>query len=1203
MFKAKNLPFFYLRMLRTAGFPAVGAVLTLSILFIICLMPFLFPKSIAYGETLPSNDLLQFRAGSQVIGFGPEKIHIAGMGYLLTEEFVGAQKVAPVASDSCGKQAEQSAKKGAPALVNVSYPDLWDGITVNYRNSNGAMESVYHIQPKSDAGKIRLRYNAEPEIQRDGQLRFNNPADRGYFTITAPVAWQEIDDRKVKVDVAFVKHEDNTIGFKIGEYDKTHSLVIDPTYQWNAFYGSDGYDAAYEIALDGSGNIYVTGVSAVSWGSPLNPHSGADDIVVMKLNSSGFLQWNTFFGSADYDDGYGIALDSGGNIYVTGVSAATWGSPLNPHSGNDDIMVMKLNNVGVRQWHAFYGGGSYDWGNGIAVDSGGNIYVVGSSEATWGSALNPHNGDDDIVVMKLNNSGVRQWHAFYGGGSYDWGYGIALDSGGNIYVTGESGTGWGSPVNPHSGYADIVAMELNNSGVRKWHTFYGGIDPDPDVGFYDSGYGIKVDSVGNIYLAGSSSATWGAPVSLHSGYGDIVVTKLFIDEFTLTAGISGTGSGRIMSDPSGIDCPGECSESFLKGDVVILTAVSVDSLFVSWSGCDRVLGNRCQVAMNSDRKVTATFNAFKLTVTKPVGGTVTGDGIACGTGGTDCTENFAPTTPPASVELTATPDAGYAFGAWTGCTSVSLDKKCIVAMSANKTVSVTFIPNRVTVNVVMSGAANGVVISTDGNIYCGTYSDTTRCAMLYTEPSTSVTLRAIAGENSQFTGWSGACTGALSACTVMVNGPKTVTANFRLETNIEMAKKLVSDLRNTVMSVYNYQGTGLPGAVETPFKRLSEEVNTKIGPELADTVSRIGWIVENVGADFGNNCGTKSFTNPDFPGYTLTITRGCDSTYEFEIRDSSNNIVDEGEVSLVWDPSGSPKSGTLIAKMKTASGAMDVNSNFNATISSGRITAISGTGRMVAPGLEIDFSQSGRKLSATFGLQADGAIFPTSINVSGMIKTGTAQFDGLLNLSSIIWAAKADCDTYYDCECTGAMRPKSGRFEGTFQELDNGAPTGVKFKGVLTGSWTNASTYDECKQDGPTNFASWNGSFNGTVEAPASPVINVALGVAQTGYRKYTLSFSYSRKSGTSVLSSLTGTGTITEVLDTGSSNPDDYATILEMTLTNQSGMKVWFKVNMDEDQLTGNIKTSGGVKVADIYLIYGVPVVKYIDGYIESIL
>jgi len=57
------------------------------------------------------------------------------------------------------------------------------------------------------------------------------------------------------------------------------------------------------------------------------------------------------------------------------------------------------------------------------------------------------------------------------------------------------------------------------------------------------------------------------------------------------------------------------------------------------------------------------------------------------------------------------------------------------------------------------------------------------------------------------------------------------------------------------------------------------------------------------------------------------------------------------------------------------------------------------------------------------------------------------------------------------------------------------------------------------------------------------------------------------------------------------------------MTLTNQSGMKVWFKVNMDEDQLTGNIKTSGGVKVADIYLIYGVPVVKYIDGYIESIL
>ena len=125
------------------------------------------------------------------------------------------------------------------------------------------------------------------------------------------------------------------------------------------------------------------------------------DIFVLKLNSSGAYQWHTFYGSGGGDYGYGIAVDTNGNVYVTGISNATWGSPINSHSGGDDIVVLKLNSSGAYQWHTFYGSDSYDWGYGITVDTNGNVYVTGHSNATWGSPINSHSGGDDIVVLKL----------------------------------------------------------------------------------------------------------------------------------------------------------------------------------------------------------------------------------------------------------------------------------------------------------------------------------------------------------------------------------------------------------------------------------------------------------------------------------------------------------------------------------------------------------------------------------------------------------------------------------------------------------------------------------------------------------------------------------------------------------------------------------------------------------------------------------
>jgi hypothetical protein len=302
---------------------------------------------------------------------------------------------------------------------------------------------------------------------------------------------------------------------------KANNLIIDSSWEWNTFMGSWHSDKGYSIAVDGNGNVYVTGLSKAAWGSPVKPYAGDTDVFVVKLNSSGVLQWNTFLGGASDDEGYGIVVDvnSSGNIYVVGRSESTWGSPVNAHAGSEDAFVAKLNSSGVLQWNTFMGNADRDYGDGIAVDGSDNVYITGSSEATWGSPINAHSGDFDLFVAKLNSSGTRQWHTFMGGSNTDMGRSIAIDGSGNIHVAGYSYATWGSPLNAFAGYFDAFAAKLNGSGVKLWHTFMGGSS-------WDYGMGIAVNGSGNVYVTGYSNKTWGSPVSAYSGGEDVFAAKL-----------------------------------------------------------------------------------------------------------------------------------------------------------------------------------------------------------------------------------------------------------------------------------------------------------------------------------------------------------------------------------------------------------------------------------------------------------------------------------------------------------------------------------------------------------------------------------------------------------------------------------------------------------------------------------------------------
>ena len=146
--------------------------------------------------------------------------------------------------------------------------------------------------------------------------------------------------------------------------------------EWHTFLGSPYMDAGRAVAVDRAGNLYVAGYSSSSWGTPIDPYAGDLDAFVAKIDNSGVLQWNTFLGSANYDTGDAIVLDGDGNVYVVGYSSAAWGTPLTPYAGGGDAFLAKLNSSGVIQWHTFLGGGNNDNGWAVTLDKAEkNVYV------------------------------------------------------------------------------------------------------------------------------------------------------------------------------------------------------------------------------------------------------------------------------------------------------------------------------------------------------------------------------------------------------------------------------------------------------------------------------------------------------------------------------------------------------------------------------------------------------------------------------------------------------------------------------------------------------------------------------------------------------------------------------------------------------------------------------------------------------------
>lgn len=343
---------------------------------------------------------------------------------------------------------------------------------------------------------------------------------------------------------------------------------------------SETYSGSTDTLItDTAGNVYVAGSNGETWGNPKKSFSANGklglDVSVAKIDPNGNLLWNTFIGNSGSTT---ISLDNQGNLYLVKFDKQDTAKQSNyslvkldgdgnilfdktisglsyvyPYlltvahnnnvyiSGNytdingdlsSDLFIAKLTNTGELEWNKNVSGKGANAGIAgikakIQVDSNGNTYVFGLSQASWGNPINPYDGGYEIddpnyewqnglenFIAKIDDNGNTVWNTFLN--KSVWVYGTAMDDRGNLYFTGYSDADWGNSVikhNPNKNDDGFIALIDTNSGLITWNIFVGGDGKD----FID---GVTI--LGNqIYVIGGTDTVFGNPLNKINSDGEI----------------------------------------------------------------------------------------------------------------------------------------------------------------------------------------------------------------------------------------------------------------------------------------------------------------------------------------------------------------------------------------------------------------------------------------------------------------------------------------------------------------------------------------------------------------------------------------------------------------------------------------------------------------------------------------------------------
>ncbi|MBI2472585.1 MAG: SBBP repeat-containing protein [Planctomycetes bacterium] len=540
-------------------------------------------------------------------------------------------------------------KTNIPTYQAVVYKDIYKNIDMKFYGNNRQLEYDIIVKPGANPSRVRLAYRGIKgwKITEDGDLSID--LENGKVVQKKPYVYQVINGKKVEVEGRFkiqdargmklegwganrqgrlgeclnsenknrkskIQNPKFIYGFQVASYDKRYPLFIDPTsLVYSTYFGGnandDNYSASKSIAIDSSGNVYLTGetistnlaTSTGAYRGRLNNGSNTVnyDAFVTKLNSSlSSIQYCTYLGGSGTESAYGIAVDSSGSAYVAGYTTSSDFGTASAYQGNlmgsQDGFVTKLNTAGTGVVYSTYlGGSSDDYCDDIAIDSSGNAYIVG---ATWSNDFGTYSaayanlrGNVDAFVTKLNSSGGSStaYSTFIGGNGTDTGWAIAVDSSGNAYISGNTssadlGTSTSAFQGNKAASDDCFLVKLNSNGGTDtgYCTYLGGSGDD-------EARGLAVDTSGNAYLTGYTVSnnfptTSGAyQTSYGGGNRDGFVTKLNSAGSGLSYSTYLGGSGTDTTNCIAVDGSGY---AYVVGDTSSSNFPTTDAIYGSLQG-------------------------------------------------------------------------------------------------------------------------------------------------------------------------------------------------------------------------------------------------------------------------------------------------------------------------------------------------------------------------------------------------------------------------------------------------------------------------------------------------------------------------------------------------------------------------------------------------------------------------------------------
>jgi hypothetical protein len=431
-----------------------------------------------------------------------------------------------------------------PQYAKVQLKNIYPGIDVVYYGYQGKLEHDFVVSPGADPRAIHLVLEGVKESRVDPNGDLVLITKKSSLILKAPMVYQVIKGQK-KIMTASYELQGRQLAFKVLSYDKNQPLVIDPVLDYSTYVGggtgqsiaADASGNAYVTGVTGGGFPVSPGTYQTSFGGDF------DDAFVIKLNPAGTaLVYSTYLGGSGVDEGKGIAVDSSGNAYVTGYTTGNFPTTAGAYQttlggGAANAFVAKLNPTGSTLIYSTYLGGSADTvGLGIALDSLGNAYVTGYTAGNFPTTAGAYQsayggGFFDVFVTKLNAAGSALIYSTYlGGNGDDEGLSLAVDSSGNVYVAGSTTstnfpTTLGAFQTVFGGIEDSFITKLNPTGTGLvYSTYLGG-------SLADIANGIAVDSIGNAYVTGETLSTnfpttAGAYNTVNGGVADVFVTKL-----------------------------------------------------------------------------------------------------------------------------------------------------------------------------------------------------------------------------------------------------------------------------------------------------------------------------------------------------------------------------------------------------------------------------------------------------------------------------------------------------------------------------------------------------------------------------------------------------------------------------------------------------------------------------------------------------